>query len=65
MRGSDGACVCGGGAEGVAPQGAACHSAVVLIDMSIVTEREVESKRGRGTQDMRIVKLRKIKRREG
>lgn len=29
--------------EGGAPQGAACHSSVMLIDMSIVTEREVES----------------------
>lgn len=31
--------------EGGAPQGAACHSSVMLIDMSIVTEREVSSYR--------------------
>lgn len=39
-------CVCGeeeGEREEVGTlQGAACHSPVMLIDMSIVTEREVE-----------------------
>lgn len=40
-------CVCGVWSKGGAPQGASCHSGVMLIDMSFVTEGEVESYRVR------------------
>lgn len=53
-----------GGVGWDAPQGAACHEAVMLKDMSIMTEQEPGSERGRETLEMGKVKLRKMQMRE-
>lgn len=46
-------CVSARVCKGVTPQGTVCHNPAMLMDMSIVTEWEALSKKGKRTYTMR------------